>query len=85
MLSLKKCLRDIVNAWPKISVGTQSGSLKIGSLLIQWGNTSMTIPSGVDHIKTNFIDFPIEIFTYYNIWTIPFSLELSVVHLNTFF
>ena len=41
MLSLRKCLWDIANAWPKISVGTQTGSLKIGPLLIQWGNTSL--------------------------------------------
>lgn len=59
MLSLKKCLRDIVNAWPKISVGTQTGSLKIGSLLIQWGNTSMTIPSGAN-AADKFIDFPVK-------------------------
>ena len=59
MLSLKQCLRDIANTWPKISVGAQSGSLKIGSLLIQWGNTSMTIPSGAN-VADKFIDFPVK-------------------------
>lgn len=43
MLSLRKCLQDIANAWPKISVGSQTGSLKIGPLLIQWGNTSYKV------------------------------------------
>ena len=59
MLSLRKCLKDIANAWPKISVGSQTGSLKIGSLLIQWGNTSMTIPSGANAAE-KFIDFPVK-------------------------
>lgn len=58
MLSLRKCLKDIANAWPKISVGTQTGSLKIGPLLIQWGNTSMTIPAG-SNVAEKKIQFPI--------------------------
>ena len=56
MLGLKQCLRDIANAWPKISVGAQSGSLKIGSLLIQWGTSSKSIAS--KDADSNIIVFP---------------------------
>lgn len=58
MLSLKQCLKDIAN-FVDISIGTQQGYLKVGKLLIQWGSTSMTIPSGVN-VADKFIDFPVK-------------------------
>ena len=58
MLSLKQCLTDIAN-FVDMSIGTQQGYLKVGKLLIQWGNTSMTIPSG-STVANKFIDFPVE-------------------------
>ena len=57
MLSLKQCLKDIAN-FVDMSIGTQQGYLKVGKLLIQWGNTSMTIPAG-SNVADKKIQLPI--------------------------
>lgn len=87
MLSLQKCLRDIANAWPKISVGTQTGSLKIGSLLIQWGNTSlkMTATTGAKDITfpTAYSSKPIVIGQCTDSTLFPDLFNITVYNIDT--
>lgn len=90
MLSLRKCLQDIANAWPKISVGTQTGSLKIGPLLIQWGNTSlkMTATTGTKNITfpTAFSAKPIVIGQCTDSTVFPDLFNITVYNIqNTYF
>ena len=67
MLDLLKCLGDVVKAWPRISVGTQTGSLKIGPLLIQWGHTSYKMGAS-SAVGEKSIAFPVKFSGTPGVW-----------------
>lgn len=57
MLLLEECLEDIAK-FVSMSIGSMEGKIQVGALLIQWGNTSMTIPAG-SNVADKKIQFPI--------------------------